>query len=188
LEGRELPLSRAVTVVALFAALYCVFSLATAYIPTGPFFIQFRPAIAIPMIAALLYPPLIAGLSAAIGTFIASIIRYGSPLLTIFSGTPANFLGFYVMSLVYYMLRKRRGVNWILALIISSLIGLFIGSIIIAVGLWFLALTLVPELASFKSLDFAIQASLILVYAPAPIAIIIVIGVIKVLMKMGYME
>jgi len=177
--------SRAVALVAIFASLYAVTSLATAYLPTGPFFIQFRPAIAVPMVAAVISSPLIAGLSAAIGTFTASIVRYGTPIYTMFSGTPANFLGFYVMGYSYRVLR-RRNVHWMKALIISSLIGLVVGSIIIALGLWFLAVTLLASgLEKFASLEFAIIASFLLVLAPAPIALILVIGILKVLRDQG---
>lgn len=177
--------SRDVAAIAMYASLYAATSLLTAYIPTGPYFIQFRPAIAIPMIAAIVATPLIAGLSAAIGTFIASIIRYGTPLLTIFSGTPANLTGFYIMGLTYKVLRSKN-VNWIIALIVSSCLGLTVGSIIIALGLWFLASTMLVEgLEKFVNLEFAFTASFLLVFAPAPIALIIVIAILKILNSMG---
>lgn len=177
--------SRDVAAIAIYASLYAATSLLTAYIPTGPYFIQFRPAIAIPMIAAIVATPLIAGLSAAIGTFIASIIRYGTPLLTIFSGTPANFMGFYIMSLAYKVLR-RKNVNWIIALIVSSCLGLIVGSAIIALGLWFLASAMLVEgLEKFINLEFAFTASFLLVFAPAPVALVIVVAILKILKNMG---
>ena len=172
--------SRDAVNISIFAALYAIASLLTAYIPTGPYFIQFRPAIAIPMIASILYAPHIAGLSAALGTFIASIVRYGTPILTIFSGTPANFACFYLMSLTFKYFR-RRNINWIIAVIVSSLLGLFVGSVIIALGLWFLAVTLMPELKLFASLTYALEASFLLVYAPAPISILLTIWIVKML-------
>jgi len=173
--------SREVAAVAVFSSLYAALSLATAYIPTGPFFIQFRPAIAIPMIAAVIFGPWVAGLSAAIGTFVASIIRYGTAILTIFSGTPANFLGFYTMGHAYRLLSKRT--KWTLALIVASVAGLFVGSVIIGIGLWFLARTFVPQLAltGFSDLRYSMYASFLLVYAPAPIALLIAISVVKLL-------
>ena len=179
-------ISKNIAIIAIFASLYATASLLTAYIPTGIFFIQFRPAIAIPMVAAVIYSPLTAGLSAAIGTFIASIIRYGTPLLTIFSGTPANFLGFYTMSLTYRVLRRNR-VNWILALILSSIAGLIVGSVIIGLGLWFIAVHVAPGLLpkGFANIGFALTSSFILVFAPAPIALFITALVIDVLKKSG---
>lgn len=176
--------SRKVATIAVFASLYATTSLLTAYIPTGAFFIQFRPAIAIPMVAAVIYPPLIAGLSAALGTFIASIVRYGTPLLTVFSGTPANFLGFYIMGSAYKLLRRRK-MNWVLSLIISSTLGLIVGSVIIGLGLWFIVTYLAPGILpeNFMNLGFAITSAFLLVFAPAPIALLITILAIKILRK-----
>ena len=179
-------ISKTVASVAVFASLYAAASLLTAYIPTGIFFIQFRPAIAIPMVAAVLYTPLTAGLSAALGTFIASIIRYGTPLLTIFSGTPANFLGFYTMSYVYRVLRKKK-LGLVLAIILSSIAGLVVGSIIIGLGLWFIAAYVAPGLLpkGFANLGFALTSSFLLVFAPAPIALALAILTIEALKKSG---
>jgi len=178
--------SKKVATIAIFASLYAIASLLTAYIPTGVFFIQFRPAIAIPMVVAVIYSPIIAGLSAAFGTFIASIVRYGTPLLTIFSGTPANFLGFYSMSFVYKILRGK-GMNWILALILSSTAGLTIGSIIIGFGLWFIAVHVAPGLLpqNFANIGFAVTSAFLLGFAPAPIALFITALILKVLRKSG---
>ena len=132
----ELSRSRFISLTALNAALYAAFSLATAYIPT-PFIIQFRPAVVIPAIFAALFGPLVGGLGAAIGTFTASILRYGTPLLTIFSGTPANFVGFYILG---YLTEKydQRG-SWFKGFIIGGILGLLAGFTIIAIGLYFLA-------------------------------------------------
>lgn len=173
--------------VSLFAALYAILSLLTAWIPTGPYFIQFRPGIAVPMIAAVMLQPWAAGLSAAIGTFIASIIRYGTPLLTIFSGTPGNFLGFYVMSFLYYYLRKKK-IGWITSFAISSIVGMVVGALVIALGLWFLANTFVPSLSGFANIVFSITSSFVLVFAPLPIAFIICIAALKLLEKAKYLS
>ncbi len=178
--------SKKVATIAIFASLYAIASLLTAYLPTGIFFIQFRPAIAIPMVVAVIYAPIIAGLSAALGTFIASIVRYGTPLLTVFSGTPANFLGFYTMSSVYKALR-RKGMNWILALILSSTAGLTVGSIIIGLGLWFIAVHVAPGLLpqNFANIGFALMSAFLLDFAPAPIALFITVLILKVLRESG---
>lgn len=85
-----------VVLTAICAALYAVGSYATAYIPT-PWLVQLRPAVVIPAVFAVLFGPLVGGLGAAIDTFIASIFTYGTAVLTIFSGTPGNFVCFYVM-------------------------------------------------------------------------------------------
>ncbi|RLE82663.1 MAG: hypothetical protein DRJ51_00840 [Thermoprotei archaeon] len=128
--------SRRVALIALNAALYAVFILVTAYITT-PFIIQFRSAVIVPAIFAALYGPLIGGFGAALGTFIASIIRYGSPILTIFSGTPGNFVCFYLLGYIARKYSERD--RWLLGYIIGSVVGLLAGFTIIALGLYFLA-------------------------------------------------
>ncbi|HID90471.1 TPA: hypothetical protein EYP44_00740 [Candidatus Bathyarchaeota archaeon] len=106
-RGSLLPaerVARQAAATCICAALYCIGSLLTAYIPTG-YFVQFRPAIAIPTVFAVLFGPFVGGVGAAVGTFIASIYRYGHPFLTIFSGTPANLVGFWVLGHVVKRLK-----------------------------------------------------------------------------------
>lgn len=121
---------REVSALAINAALYAAGSYATAYIPT-PWLVQLRPAVAIPAIFAVLFGPIVGGLGAALGTFIASILTYGSPILTIFSGTPANFVCFYIIG------RLSKPLNW-RNFVAATLIGFLAGSIIIGFGLWLL--------------------------------------------------
>lgn len=145
--------SALISLTAINAALYAAFSLATAYIHT-PFIIQLRPAVVVPAIFAALFGPLVGGLGAAIGTFIASIVRYGTPLLTIFSGTPANFACFY---LVGYFTRRFR--SWLKGYLLGCVVGLLVGFAIIAAGLYFLATVVGLEmLAKWKSAEFVATA------------------------------
>ncbi|MEM1766962.1 MAG: ECF transporter S component, partial [Candidatus Bathyarchaeia archaeon] len=67
---------REVSALAINAALYAVGSYATAYIQT-PWLVQLRPAVVIPAVFAVLFGPIVGGLGAALGTFIASILTYG---------------------------------------------------------------------------------------------------------------
>ncbi len=129
--------SKDVALTTICAALYCVGSLLTAYIPTG-FIIQLRPAVVIPAVFAVLFGPWIGGLGAALGTFIASLIRYGTPLLTLFSGTPANFVCFFLIGRLTWKLSGR--LHWTLSYLIGNLVGYLAGFVIIAVGLYVLAL------------------------------------------------
>jgi uncharacterized membrane protein len=115
---------------AINAGLYAIGSYLTAYIPT-PWLVQLRPAVVIPAIFAVCFGPLVGGLGAAIGTFIASVFTYGSPVLTIFSGTPANFLCFYILG----KLSKPYNYKNFAA---GTIIGFLAGSIVIGFGLWFL--------------------------------------------------
>lgn len=122
------------------AALYCIGSLATAFIPTGVI-IQLRPAVLIPAIFSVLFGPWIGSVGAALGTFIASIIRYGTPLLTIFSGTPANFACFYILGYLTWKLSRK--MHWTISYLIANLVAFFTGFLIIAIGLYILALLMV---------------------------------------------
>jgi len=72
-------------------------SLFTAYIPAG-FIIQLRPAVVIPAVFAVLFRPWIGGLGTALGTFIASLIRYG---------TPANFRCLFLIGHLTWKLSRR---------------------------------------------------------------------------------
>jgi uncharacterized membrane protein len=119
-----------VSATAFCAALYVSGSYLTAYIPT-PWIVQLRPAVVIPAIFAIIFGPLVGGLGAAIGTFIASIITYGTAILTIFSGTPANFACFYLLGKFSKPYNRRN-------FIVGTTIGFLIGSIIIGFGLWLL--------------------------------------------------
>lgn len=121
---------KGVSALAVNTALYAVGSYATAHIPT-PWLVQLRPAVVIPAVFAVLFGPIVGGLGAALGTFIASILTYGSPILTIFSGTPANFVCFYIIGKISKPLNYR---NFMAA----TLIGFLAGSIIIGFGLWLL--------------------------------------------------
>jgi len=122
--------AKEVAATAVNAALYAVGSLATAYIPT-PWIVQLRIAVVIPAVFAVMFGPLVGGLGAAIGTFLASIVTYGTPALTIFSGTPANFAAFYLLGKFSRPYNPR---NFAAA----TLIGFLVGSVIIGFGLWFL--------------------------------------------------
>lgn len=143
--------TRQLTLIAVNAALYAIGSYATSYIePLG--IGQFRPAIVIPLYFAIAYGPVVGGLGAALGTFIASIMRYGTPLLTLVSGTPANLAGFY---LVGYLLNKR--FTWS-RFLVTSLLGLLVGNLIAAVGVLGAAhLGLYPPIADLARIPLAAQ-------------------------------
>jgi uncharacterized membrane protein len=122
--------ARDVAATALNAGLYAVGSYLTSYIPT-PWIVQLRPAVVIPAVFAVAFSPLVGGLGAAIGTFIASIATYGTAILIIFSGTPANFVCFYLLGKFSKPYNNRNFAA-------GTVIGFMTGSIIIGFGLWFL--------------------------------------------------
>ena len=119
-----------VAATAICAALYAGGSLATAYIPT-PWVVQLRPAVVIPAVFAVIFGPFVGGVGAAIGTFIASIITYGSPILTLFSGFWANLVCFYLLGKLSRPFNHRNFAAGIT-------VGFLAGSIIIGLGLWLL--------------------------------------------------
>ena len=141
----------------LCAALYFTAILLTAYIPTG-FIIQFRPAIVVPAIFAVVMGSWVGGSGAALGTFTASIIRYGTPILTIFSGTPGNFLGFWTLG--YVTKRLMRKYHWTLAYVVGAILYSSVSSAVIAVGLYFLATIVgLAIVAKWTTLQFILSAS-----------------------------
>jgi uncharacterized membrane protein len=122
--------TKEISALAINAALYAIGSYATAYIPT-PWIVQLRPAVVVPAVFAVLFGPLVGGLGAAIGTFIASIFTYGTAVLTVFSGTPANFVCFYLIGKLSKPFNAR-------SFIAAATLGFLAGSMVIGFGLWLL--------------------------------------------------
>jgi uncharacterized Tic20 family protein len=112
----------------------------------------------IPAVFAVVMGPWVGGIGAALGTFTASVIRYGTPILTIFSGTPGNFLGFWTLG---YVTRKlMRKYHWTLAYVVGAILYSLVSSFVIAVGLYLLATILgLTMLAKWTTLPFILSAS-----------------------------
>ncbi|MEM0457135.1 MAG: hypothetical protein QXI01_05380 [Nitrososphaerota archaeon] len=125
-------ISKTVALIAICAALYAAAAAATSPIPTPWGVGHFRPGVIVPVLFALISTPFIAGTGAAIGTFMASFIlaTFGlsNPALSLVSGVPGNFVGFYLLS---WLLSKGR--TW-RSFISSSVISLFVGNFIAATG------------------------------------------------------
>jgi len=175
--------ARLASLTALNAALYASLSLATAYLPT-PFIIQFRPAVVVPAVFAALYGALVGGLGAAVGTFIASIMRYGTPLLTLFSGTPGNFVCFYIVG---FLTRKFQARNrWIVGYLAGCVLGLLAGFTVIAVGLYFLATVVGLEmLAKWTSLPFILTALVFGIASELPFMVLLGIPIVEAVRRAG---
>ncbi len=89
--------SKLVAFTSLGAALYSIGSYATAYIQSPWGLGQFRPAVVIPSIFALLLGPAVGGLSAAIGTLIADSVKHATLYIpSLVAAVPSNFLAFYL--------------------------------------------------------------------------------------------
>jgi hypothetical protein len=89
----------------LCAALYAIGSYITSYIVSPWGVGQFRPAVVIPTLFAIIFGPLPAGTGAAIGTLIADSANIGSfNMGSLIAAVPGNFFGFYMMG---YILQRR---------------------------------------------------------------------------------
>lgn len=145
-----------VTLIALSASLYAVGSYITSYIESPWGIGQFRPAVVIPFFFAIAYGPVIGSLGAALGTFLASLVRYGQPFLSLVSGTPGNLIGFYLIGLLH----KR--FTWPRFLSVSFL-GLLVGNLIAASGVLSAAyLGVYPPIAGMAALPLEVQVSFVL--------------------------
>ncbi|MEM5825399.1 MAG: hypothetical protein QXX58_03090, partial [Thermofilaceae archaeon] len=84
--------------VSLNAALYACGAYATAYIQSPWGMGQFRPAIVIPSVFAVLFGPWVGGVGAALGTLVADSIKHGTLYLpSLIAAVPSNFAAFFLL-------------------------------------------------------------------------------------------
>jgi uncharacterized membrane protein len=121
-----------VAAIAICAALYAAAIAVTAPIPTPWGVGHVRPGVVVPAFFALVYGPYVGGLGAALGTFIGSVILasvgLSNPFLSLVSGVPGNFVGFFILG--YLMSRVRSWYRFVW----SALISLFFGNLVAAAG------------------------------------------------------
>lgn len=119
--------SRRIAFTSLGAVLYAVGAYATAYIESPWGMGQFRPAVIIPSIFAILFGPWVGGASGAIGTLIADSIKHGTLYVpSLVAAVPSNFLAFYLLGLIL-----RGGFRWP-RFIAASLLSLAVGNVMCA--------------------------------------------------------
>lgn len=104
-QNRNHPLSLQVAAMAMCAGLYAIGSYLTAFIPSPWGIGQFRPAVVVPALFAVVFGPWTGGIGAAIGTFIADSARHGylypgSYLAAVWG----NLIGFFLFG---WLLRNR---------------------------------------------------------------------------------
>jgi len=136
--------TRRVTNTSTCAALYAVAISATAFVPTPWGVGQFRPGVVVPAIYAFIGGPMEAGLGAAIGTLIGSFILQAAgtglgPLGSILSGSPANFIAFYLLSWFVTKYRSWGG------FIVGTFVSLILGNLIAAGGVAMYLTYVVPR-------------------------------------------
>jgi len=90
--------SRIVAFTSLGSALYAVGAYATAYIQSPWGAGQFRPAVVVPSVFAVLFGPLVGGLSAALGTLVADSLKHVTLYIpSLMAAVPSNFAAFYLL-------------------------------------------------------------------------------------------
>lgn len=145
-DGRK-SISKTVALIAMCAALYAAAAAATSPIPTPWGVGHFRPGVIVPALFALISTPFVAGTGAAIGTFMASFIlaTFGlsNPALSLMSGVPGNFAGFYLLGWLL-----SRGRTW-RSFVSSSIVSLFVGNLIAATGVMLYFSFVVPAWAAW---------------------------------------
>jgi len=158
-------ISLKISLTAICAALYAVSIATTAFIPTPWGVGQFRWGVIFPALFAIIGGPWVAGIGAAIGTWLGSwiLMLYGlsNPILSLFAGVPANFIGFFLLG---YLIQKFKTWN---SFLMIALLTLFIGNFIAAfnVVLFFL-LFVDPAVGKFALLvhtsDWMMRLSIVL--------------------------
>ena len=109
------------------AALYAIGAYLTGFIPSPWGFGQFRPAVIVPSLFAIIFGPMPAAVGAAIGTLIADSVKHGYLYPgSLLAAVPGNFVGFYLLG---YIVKKK--FTWE-RFVVASNVGLTIGNIIIA--------------------------------------------------------
>jgi len=144
------PKSLTVTLTVVNAALYAIGAYVTSYIESPWGIGQFRPAIVIPALFAILFGPWVGGVGAALGTLMASQLRYGQPILSLMSGTPANFLGFFILG---KLLENK--FNW-KRFISASIVVLSVANLLCATGVLLYFTTFSPQFVFGQSPTFIV--------------------------------
>jgi len=132
---------------AICAALYAVGSLATSVIRSPLGTGQFRPAVLIPGVFAVIVGPIPAGVGAALGTLIADSVSHGEFYIkSLAVAVPGNFIGFYTMG---KLLENK--FSWRRFIVVSEF-TLFLANLIVAT-------LYIPFYALFDPLRLSAQAA-----------------------------
>ncbi|MFH0896907.1 MAG: hypothetical protein V1850_02515 [Candidatus Bathyarchaeota archaeon] len=120
-------LSLNVALMSICACLYAIGSFLTANIPSPWGAGQFRPAVIIPSLFAVIAGPFPAGVGAALGTLIADSAKYGRIYEgSLLAAVPGNFIGFYIFGYI-----TRRKFTWG-RFVLASNITLTLANLIVA--------------------------------------------------------
>ena len=123
-----------VALTSICASLYALGSYATSYIESPWGTGQFRPAVIIPAVFAILFGPLPGAIGAAVGTLLADSFKHGQFYLkSLLAAVPGNFLGFYFLG--RYLHTRFTWTRYVVVSIVSGLFANFIVAVL-AVPVW----------------------------------------------------
>lgn len=106
---------------ALYAALGYIFYVIFPLTTPGLGLVRFWPQAVIPAVFAVVFGPLVGGLGAAVGIFVADIFIHGNAVLSLSAGVTSNFVMFTILG---YVSNKKFG--WKIPVTIFGLISAFI--------------------------------------------------------------
>jgi uncharacterized membrane protein len=133
-NSKRTSLSMLVALTSICASLYALGSYATSYIESPWGTGQFRPAIVIPAVFAILFGPIPGAVGAAIGTLLADSFKHGAFYLkSLVAAVPGNLLGFYILG--KYLHDKFTWSRYVITSIITLLFANFVVAIL-AVPAW----------------------------------------------------
>lgn len=117
-----------VALTAICASLYALGSFATSFIESPWGTGQFRPAVVIPAVFAILFGPIPGGVGAAVGTLLVDSAKHGQFYLkSLIAAVPGNFVGFYFLG--HFLNTKFTWTRYV----IFSMITLIFANFIVAV-------------------------------------------------------
>ncbi len=164
-----------IALTAMNAVLYFIGAYATSYIESPWGIGQFRPAVVIPFYFAVAFGPYVGGVGAAIGTLLASILRYGQPWLSLVSGTPANFIAFYLVGILLH--KKFSWPRFIITAVITSLLGNLIAALGVLLAAYmglYPLIRFIVTLPLYSQIGFVIGLTLFWFITMVPFNLIIV--------------
>jgi hypothetical protein len=123
-----------VALTSICASLYAMGSFATSYIESPWGTGQFRPAVVIPAVFAILFGPIPGGVGAAVGTLLADSARHGQFYLkSLIAAVPGNFIGFYFLG--HYLYTKFTWTRYVAASVVTLIFANFIVAVL-SVPIW----------------------------------------------------
>ena len=162
---------------AMCAALYALGCYLTAYIVSPWGRGQFRPAVVIPQVIAVIFGGMPAGLGAAIGTFIADSIKHHCPYVpSLIAAVPSNFIAFYIYGKLLH--EKFSLKRFILTTYLTLIIGNALCAFLYVPTIYFLG-ALPPNLTWLELTSFAVALTVWWFVTMLPFSLIVTPAILK---------